>query len=145
MNKTSCRLVGLLAFIVLALTHGSVEAQTFARSDQPKPETSAPPPKKDSDSSRTDIQDLKAKVDQLLMIVERQQRAMSEMEKRLNSVETRPQNATPTPAALKTGDVAGVAESNDANTALAVSSVPKQSSAQPLEERMKKYRQMLSF
>lgn len=138
MNKTSCRLVGLLAFIVLALTHGSVEAQTFARSDQPKAEATPPSSKTDSDSSRTDIQDLKAKVDQLLMIVERQQRAMSEMEKRLNSVETRPQNATPTPAALKTGDVAGVAESNDANTALAVSSVPKQSSAQPLEERMKK-------
>jgi hypothetical protein len=89
-DKTSSRLLGLLALIVLALTHGSVETQTIARSDQPKPVTSAPPAKTDSDSSRSDINELKAKVDQLLMIVERQQRAMSEMEKRLNNVETGP-------------------------------------------------------
>src|SRR6185503_5114524 len=101
--KRTCR---LLALIVFSLAHSSVEAQTIARSDQPKPETSAPLSKTDSDSSRTDIQELKAKVDQLLMIVERQQRAMSEMEKRLNRVETGPSKASPAPASNRLGETA---------------------------------------
>ena len=111
-DKTSSRLLGLLALIVLALTHPSVEAQTIARSDQPKPVTSAPPAKTDSDSSRSDINELKAKVDQLLMIVERQQHAMSEMEKRLNNVETAPSKAIPLPASIKLGETAGVKPSD---------------------------------
>jgi hypothetical protein len=140
-NKISCRPLGLVALIALALTHGSVEAQTIARSDQPKPETSAPPSKADSDSSRNDIQELKAKVDQLLMIVERQQRAMSEMEKRLNSVETGPSKAIPLPASIKLGETVG-AKPSDASIAGAsaspVSSPASGDQASPLEARVQK-------
>src|SRR6185295_9938942 len=138
MNKPSCM---LLALIVFSLAHSSVEAQTIARSDQPKPETSAPSSKTDSDSSRADIQELRAKVDQLLMIVERQQRAMSEMEKRLNSVETGPSKAVPAPSSFKLDETAG-ATSADASAAKrsapAASSPASGDQAPPLDARVQK-------
>jgi len=143
-DKTSSRLLGLLALIVLALTHGLVEAQTIARSDQPKPETT-PTPKTNGDPSRTDIQELKAKVDQLLMIVERQQRAMSEMEKRLNNVETAPSKAIPVPASIKLGETAGAKPSGASARGASASAVSSPDSgpasgdqAPPLEARVQK-------
>src|SRR6185295_4979412 len=143
MNKPSCM---LLALIVFSLAHSSVEAQTIARSDQPKPETSAPSSKTDSDSSRTDIQKLRAKVDQLLMIVERQQRAMSEMEKRLNSVETGPSKANPLPASFKLGETAGAKPGDASSTnasASAASSPTSGDQAPPLEARVQKVEEQI--
>ncbi|HXF40304.1 MAG TPA: putative porin [Blastocatellia bacterium] len=143
MNKPSCM---LLALIVFSLAHSSVEAQTIARSDQPKPETSAPSSKTDSDSSRTDIQELRAKVDQLLMIVERQQRAMSEMEKRLNSVETGPSKANPLPASFKLGETAGAKPGDASSTnasASAASSPTSGDQAPPLEARVQKVEEQI--
>jgi len=136
MNRT-CR---LLALILLVLTYSSVEAQTIARSDQPKPETSAPSSKIDSDSSRTDIQELRAKVDQLLTIVERQQRAMSEMEKRLNSVETGPSKAIPAPASNRLGETAVKPADMSApnSSATAASSPAAGDQTPPIEARVQK-------
>lgn len=141
MNKTSCRLLGLLALTVLALTHTSVEAQSIARAEQPKAEAASPSSKTDSDTSRTDIQELKSKVDQLLMIVERQQRAMSEMEKRLNNVETGPSKAIPAPASFKLGETAGAKPSDARSTnssAPSASSPASVDQAPPLEARVQK-------
>jgi hypothetical protein len=51
--------------------------------------------------SNEDIEQLKSKIDRLVLLVERQQRAMAEMEKRLNIVEAKPLTDESSPASLK--------------------------------------------
>jgi Putative porin len=86
--------------------------------------------------SKDEVEQLKAKLDQLVLLVEQQQRAMAEMEKRLNSVETRPQIPALSPASLKLGETAGAAQPADMRTSNPESGAPSQSP--PLEARVQK-------
>jgi hypothetical protein len=52
-------------------------------------------------ASKDDVQQLQQRVDQLLRLVERQERAIAEMEKRLNTVEGSSLKAEPNPASMR--------------------------------------------
>src|SRR5512143_2596492 len=64
----------------------------------------------DSGHKDDDIEQLRLKVDRLLLLLERQQRAMSEMEERLNSVEVKARIATLSSHPQSLGDTAGATE-----------------------------------
>jgi hypothetical protein len=118
-------LVGLAVFLLTAQAH----AQTLAGDER----TTSP----GAQSEKDDIQQLKAKLDQLLLLVERQQRAMGEMEKRLNSVETRPQTATLSPVSLSLGETSGTPQPDVVRTTSAQAGAPP-SQTTPLEARVQK-------
>ena len=102
----------LLALFTLLLVCPSAHGQN-ASSGSPSNGTTEHIEKKrtaEASEPKEDIEQLKTRLDQLMLLVERQQRAMSEMERRLNGVESRPQPAV-TPVSLKAGDTkAGTAE-----------------------------------
>ncbi len=138
-NRPHFRLCILLTLAALFFLKPSAHAQTVA-GDQPRAGASEQKEKARTISpnaleAKDDIEQLKAKVDQLVLLVERQQRAMAEMEKRLNSVETKPQTATLSPASLKLGETAAATQPADTRTTGADSS-PSQ--AQPIETRVQK-------
>lgn len=140
-DRQHCRLSILMALATMFLLSPSAHAQTVAN-DQGSPATSAQPEKKRTISagaaaSKDDVEQLKSKVDQLLLLVERQTRAMAEMEKRLNSVEAKPQSAALSPASLKLGEPAAVTPP-DTKTPNTASSASSQSQAPPLEARVQK-------
>lgn len=111
----------VIAVATLLLMKPAAQAQTAAV-DQRQIGTDGPQGKNrsglpaDSGHKDDDIEQLRLKVDRLLILVERQQRAMSEMEQRLNSVEAKPRTATLTSPPLKLGDTAGATEPIGANT-----------------------------
>src|SRR6266850_4927491 len=112
------RLYILMALATLFLLKPSAYAQTVAN-DQRAPGTSTPSEKKRTTSvepsaSKDDVEQLKSKVDQLLLLVERQERAMAEMEKRLNSVEGSPRKVAPVSASLKLAETASATAAPDA-------------------------------
>jgi hypothetical protein len=131
--------------VTLFLLKPSAHAQTISGDERPaatseeKEKTRTISPK--APEAKDDIEQLKAKVYQLALLVERQQRAMAEMEKRLNSVETRPQSATLSPASLKLSETAAGKPSDDAGIASADSSAPSQ--APPIEARVQKVEEQL--
>jgi hypothetical protein len=143
--RPHCRLCILLTLVTLFLLKPSAHAQTISGDERPaatseeKEKTRTISPK--APEAKDDIEQLKAKVYQLALLVERQQRAMAEMEKRLNSVETRPQSATLSPASLKLSETAAGKPSDDAGIASADSSAPSQ--APPIEARVQKVEEQL--
>ncbi len=143
-NRPHCRLCILLTLVTLFLLKPSAQAQTVA--DDPRPAgASEQKEKKRTVSPKTpeakdDIEQLKAKLDQLVLLVERQQSAMAEMEKRLNNVEAKPQTATPSPASLKLGETAAAKQPADTRTTRA-DSAPSQ--APPLEARVQKVEEQI--
>jgi len=135
-DRPHCRLYMLLALVTLFLLKPSACAQTVAGDPRPngqkeKKRTISP----EAAESRDDIEQLKSKVDQLVLLVERQQRAMAEMEKRLNSVESKPQTATLSPASLKLSETASATQPADTRTD-STDSAPSQ--APPIEARVQK-------
>jgi hypothetical protein len=124
-------LPSFLAIAVSLFAFASVNAQTVSR-PQGSADASVTPGSKD------EIDELKAKLNQLLVLVERQQRAMADIQSRLNSIEGRPQSGTPTPAALRSGEPA-TETSPDPKTSIANStaSASRQQSP-PLETRVQK-------
>jgi hypothetical protein len=138
------RLYILLALVTLFSLKPLAQAQAFA-GDQRTASTSEHKEKKSTTApeaaeSKDDIEQLKSKVDQLVLLVERQQRAMAEMEKRLNSVEGKPQTATLSPASLKLGETATATQPADTRTTSA-DSAPSQ--APPIEARVQKVEEQL--
>ena len=123
-------------FMLIPSAHGQTivnkqPAGTGAQSDKKQPISPETPASKD------DVEQLKLRVDQLLRLVEHQERAMAEMEKRLISVERAPQ-ATLSPASLKLGETATGA-TPAANGKLNIESPGNsQSQAPPLEARIQK-------
>ncbi|PYT06168.1 MAG: hypothetical protein DMF60_09920 [Acidobacteria bacterium] len=135
-NRQHCRLYIFMALMTLFSLNRSAHAQASA-DDQRTASTSEYKEKKATIAaeSKDGIDQLKSKIDQLVLIVERQQRAMAEMEKRLNNVEGRPQTAALSPASLKLGETAAATRPADTGTTGA-DSAPSQ--APPLEARVQK-------
>lgn len=144
LDRQHRRLCVLAALAALFLMRPSAHAQNVANEQRP-PSTTANTEKDraisaGASASKDDVEQLKLRVDRLLLLVESQQRAMAEMEKRLNSVEgaprTDPQKAIASPASLKVGETA------TAPTAIkppnSASSDASQSQAPPLEARVQK-------
>ncbi|HLF84328.1 MAG TPA: putative porin [Blastocatellia bacterium] len=135
------RLYLLLALVALFSPKPSACAQTVAgdpRPNEQKEKKGAISP--EAVESKDDIEQLKSKIDQLVLLVERQQRAMAEMEKRLNSVEAKPQTAMLSPASLKLGETAAAAQPADTRIT-STDSAPSQ--APPLETRFQKVEEQL--
>lgn len=135
-NRQHCRLYIFIALMTLFSLNRSAHAQASA-DDQRTASTSEYKEKKATIAaeSKDGIDQLKSKIDQLVLIVERQQRAMAEMEKRLNNVEGKPQTAALSPASLKLGETAAATRPADTGTTGA-DSAPSQ--APPLEARVQK-------
>jgi len=134
----------LLALAALFLVRPSTHAQTNSGEERPGPTTErkakastispgAPEP-------QDDIEQLKAKVDLLVRLLERQQQAMAAMEKRLNSVEGKPQTPTISPVSMKLGESAPAAPTADVTT-ISGDSAPSQSP--PIEGRVQKVEDQL--
>ncbi len=135
-NRPHCRLYILLALAALFLLKPSAHAQTAPGEERPsEPKASGLTSSPNARESKDDIEQLKSKVDQLVLLVERQQRAMAEMERRLNSVEAKPQTATLSPALLKLSEAAPATQPTDTRTT-SIDSAPSQ--APPLEARVQK-------
>ncbi|HSB08614.1 MAG TPA: putative porin [Blastocatellia bacterium] len=90
-----------------------------------------------ANETKDELERLRSKVDQLVLLIERQQRALAALEQRVGGVQSSPAG-TPTPASLKTNDVTNAALPDDASAALAVSAPPAQGPATSAEERLKK-------
>jgi hypothetical protein len=140
-DRHHCRLYILMALATLLLLKDSSQAQAVAN-DQSAGGTSVQSEKKrttsaEASASKDDVEQLKSKVDQLLLLVERQERAMAEMEKRLNSVEGAPRKATPGLASLKLAEPA-LATAPDAKAPTTDASAASQSQATPIEARVQK-------
>ena len=142
------RMLLALIFVLLPLSAG---AQTVSNGAKPIGNMSEQASKEQSGSpgavaSKDDIEQLRAKVDQLVLLVERQQRAMAEMEKRLNSVEAKPQTATVSSASLKI-ETTSAPRQPDVKTPNADSPAPSQGSAQaspaPIEARLQKVEEQI--
>ena len=88
----------------------------------------------DSSSAKDDIEHLRSKIDQLVLLVERQQQAMAELERRLNSITPRPETAAVNTASLKV-PVGNSTPTTDSGT---MSAGPAQSQTQPIESRLQK-------
>jgi hypothetical protein len=141
-DRQHCRLYILVTLVTLFLLSPSAHAQTVAK-DQRAPGTSAQSEKNrtisaEAPASKDAVEQLKLKVDQLLLLVERQGRAMAEMETRLNIVERAPQKAMPSPASLKLGETAGAATPVDVKGTNTASSATSQSQTPPIEVRVQK-------
>lgn len=121
--------LALLGFVFLRTP---VQAQTIPDAQQRKPTTAR------TAESEDQIEQLKSKVDQLVLLIERQQRALAEMEKRLNGVEAKPQTATLSPASLKLGETTGTTVRSEASTIASDSSGSSPGQAPPLEQRVQK-------
>src|SRR5262245_4256034 len=116
-----------LSLVALVLLLATAQAQNVSESTQQKPVLSG------GAASNDQIEQLKSKVDQLMLLIERQQRALAEMEKRLNGVEAKPQASSPVPASLKLGATEEPALRNEASTVVSSEAQP-----QSLEDRVKK-------
>jgi putative porin len=130
----------LLILAALSLTT-STYAQTVSNDERPgsaseqKEKARAVAP--NAPETKDDLEQLKSKLDRLVMLVERQQRAMAEMEKRLNSIDTKPRTASLSPASLKLGENAASTQPADTRATSADSSL-SQSQASLLESRVQK-------
>lgn len=122
----------LLALVTLVRLESPAQAQTISGGERT---TLAKAP-----GAKDDIEQLKAKLDQLVLLVERQQQAMAEMEKRLKSVETKPQTATLSPASLKLSETATATLPTDAKTT-STDSAPPQTT--PIEARVQKVEEQI--
>jgi putative porin len=139
-DRQHCRLYILMTLATLFPLNHSAQAQTVA-SNQSAAGTRAQSEKKraaEMSASKDDVEQLKSKVDQLLLLVERQERAMAEMEKRLNSVEGASRKATPGPASLKLGETASATAAPNTKAPTTDASAASQSQAPPLEARVQK-------
>jgi len=136
MNADRSRLCTLLALMAFFLLKSSTNAQIVI-GDQPRAASNEREEKmRDARGveSKDDIEALKTKIDQLILLVERQQRAMAEMEKRLDSVEAKPQSAA-SPASLQVREsTATITTTNN------LDSVPQ---AAPVEARIQKVEEQL--
>jgi hypothetical protein len=133
----------LLALATALLLSAATGAQTMnIPADRPAPageegRTRATSP--DSSTAKDDIEHLKSKIDQLVLLVERQQQAMAELERRLNSIEPRPRTAVVNPASLKLA----VGTSTPAPDAGTISPGPAESQTQPIETRIQKVEEQI--
>ena len=136
MNADRSRLCTLLALMALFLLKSSTNAQIVI-GDQPRAASNEREEKmRDArgGESKDDIEALKTKIDQLILLVERQQRAMAEMEKRLDSVEAKPQFAASAASLQVRESTATITTSNNLDSV---------SQAAPVEARIQKVEEQL--
>ena len=132
------RVCMLLALATGLLLSASTSAQTTTMTAD-RPATAGEEGKtrassSDSSSAKDDIEHLRSKIDQLVLLVERQQQAMAELERRLNSITPRPETAAVNTASLKV-PVGNSTPTTDSGT---MSAGPAQSQTQPIESRLQK-------
>ncbi|MEK6288521.1 MAG: putative porin [Acidobacteriota bacterium] len=145
-DRQHCRLYILLLLATLFSLSPSAHAQTVTGDQRPKgtseqkEKTQAVLP--EVAKTKDDVEQLKSKLDQLVLLVERQLRTIAEMEKRLNSVEGKPASATLSPASLKLGETAAATLPTGTRTTNTDSSTPSaapaQGQASPIEARIQK-------
>jgi putative porin len=140
-DRQKCMLFVVTALAALFMLRPCAQGQTVAN-EQRTAGTGAQSDKKqpispEAPASKDDVEQLKSRVDQLLRLVEHQERAMAEMEKRLNSVERAPQ-ATLSPASIKMGETAAGAAPVATRKLNIESPGNPQSQAPPLEARIQK-------
>ena len=133
----------LLTIATALLLSASTSAQTMNLSAD-RPATAAEEGRvratsPDPSTAKDDIEHLKSKIDQLVLLVERQQQAMAELERRLNGLAPRPQNAAVNPASLKLA----VGTSTPATDAATIGTGPAESQTHPMETRIQKVEEQI--